>query len=350
MRKFLALLVITITAFSCNDELNINAPYKDVSVIYGILDRTSDVNYIRIHRGYLGNEGIEGGSQDPDSLYYLSPSVKIEIFNENGSLTETVDLVRDNSISLDSGFFTSEDYRVYRFDKAIEDNFTYKLTVDKSEEGLNPVYASTPMVQDFKIDNPNATRKLNYAFRNGVEVRWESTDNGRLYNLKTRLHYLEMSLDDYADTVSKFVDYNVTTKTANDLDGGQIFNSTIGYDTYYRFLSSNIEQNPDVIRFYRGTDIIITAVADDLATYMSVSAPSTTVVQDKPHFTNILGGDDANAGIFSASNRAEHLRMDLADDSQDSLVRSMLTCDLQFAERLAQDTVYCQGGIFPIFK
>lgn len=350
MRKILAVLALMIIAISCNQELIVNAPWKDVSAIYGILDRTTDTNYIRIHRGYLGNQGINGGSQEADSIYYKTPSVKIEIINVSGQIIETVDLIRDETKDLDSGLFTVEDYHTYRFDKVLEDNFQYKLIVDKSEDGLNQVYATTPMVDDFKIDNPNANRNLAYTFRNGVEVAWESTENGRLYDVTTRLHYTEMSLTDNSDLVEKFVDYSVTTKLANSLSGGQGFVSTIGYDGYYRFLANNIEVNPEVIRFYVGTDITIVAAADDFATYMSVSAPATTVVQDKPHFTNIMGGDDANAGLFSSTNKAQNFAMKLADDSMDSLVRSMLTCDLQFADKIGQDTVYCQGGEYPKFK
>ena len=343
-------MAFTIIAISCNQELIINAPWKDVSAIYGILDRTVDTNYVRIHRGYLGDEGITGGNQDPDSLYYITPDVKIEIIKENGQTSETVDLIRDESKDLDSGFFITGDYHTYRFDKTLVDNYQYKLIVDKSEDALNQVYATTPMVDDFKIDKPNANRSLAYTFRNGVEVGWESTTNGRLYEVTTRLHYSEMSLTDKSDVVEKYVDYNVTTKLANSLSGGQTFLATIGYDGYYRFLANNINIDQDVIRFYVGTDITIVAAADDFATYMSVSAPATTVVQDKPHFTNIMGGDDANAGIFSSTNKAENLAMKLADDSMDSLVRSMLTCDLQFADRIGQDTVYCQGGQYPKYK
>ena len=224
-------MAITFIAVSCNQELIINAPWKDVSAIYGILERTSDTNYIRIHRGYLGNDGIAGGSQDPDSLYYISPDVKIEIINQNGSVIETVDLIKDESIALDPGFFTTEGYHTFRFDKELADDLQYKLIVNKSENGLNQVYAITPMVDDFTINSPNQNRSLNYAFRNGVEVKWESTGNGRLYELKTRMHYSEMSLLDNSSIVHKYVDFGVTSKLANSLSGGQPFISVIDYDS-----------------------------------------------------------------------------------------------------------------------
>ena len=142
-------MAITLLMISCNQELIVNAPYKDVSVIYGILDKPKDTNYVRIHRGYLGDEGVTGGNQEPDSLYYKNPNVIIEVY-QNGSMIEKIDLPEDRSIKLDSGFFTSDDYRTYRLDKTLEQNTSYKLVVNKSELGLNDVYATTPMVNNFR--------------------------------------------------------------------------------------------------------------------------------------------------------------------------------------------------------
>ena len=42
---------------------------------------------------------------------------------------ETVSLIRDESKDLDSGFFTTEGYHTFRFDKTLVDNFSYKLIV-----------------------------------------------------------------------------------------------------------------------------------------------------------------------------------------------------------------------------
>lgn len=348
-RIIAALAAFTLLIIGCSKELIVNAPWKDVSVIYGILDKTTDTNYIRIHRGYLGDEGFAGGNNEPDSLYYKEPNVKIEYYL-NGALVNSFDLVKDESIELDSGFFTTEEYRTYRLDQPLQNLGEYKLVVEKSELGLNDVYATTPIVRDFGIDRPNQNQRINYTALNGLKIQWESTRNGRLYEVRTRLHYMEMSLANDKDTTVHSVDFVHSTRTSSGLTGGQAFVAVIDYDSYYRFLSSNIPVDTSVIRFYRGTDIIISSAADEFTTYMNVNAPANTVVQDRPHFTNIMGGDGANAGIFSSMNAAMNYRMELTDDSMDSLVQSMLTCDLQFADRIGQDTVYCQGGLYPIFK
>jgi len=345
MKKFLALIFITTLAASCNNELVINADWKDVSVIYGILEKKQDTNYVRVHRGYLGNEGVTGGNQDPDSLYYISPEVKIEII-KNNSVIKTVQLTRDESHSLDSGFFTSEDYHTYRFESTIDEDADYRLVIDKTEDGLNNVYATTPIVQNYIITEPRSFRPLSFA-PNDQKIKWNYAENGRMYQVSLRMYYLEMQRDDHADTVEKFVDFTVTTRTGSNLTGDGSFTAVVDYDGYYRHLLNTIGVNRDVIRFHRGTDLVIVAVADDLATYMNVNAPSNTVVQDKPHFTNIMGGDEANAGIFSSSNTVANYRMRMSNPSLDSLIKGVITCDLQFGQKIALDTCYCRENIFP---
>ena len=344
MRRLTVLFIVSLF-IGCNDELVVNAPWKDVAVIYGILDKTQDTNYVRIHRGYLGNEGFAGGNNEPDSLYYATPSVRIEVY-QNESFVKSIDLTRDETIELDSGFFTTEDYHTYRIVEPLAENTNYKLVVDKSEDGLKDVYADAPMVDDFAITDPRAFRKLNFT-PNGQKVTWDYAVNARLYQASMRMHYTEMNRANHNDTVQKFVDYLVTTRTGNNLNGSGSFTVIVDYDAFYRFLASSIEVNRDVIRFYRGIDLKVVAAEDDFATYMSVSAPATTVVQDKPHFTNIEGGDGANAGIFSTINSTTHFRMDLSNPSLDSLIFGALTCDLQFGVKNALDTCYCQNGIFP---
>ena len=315
----------------CNDELKVNADWKDVSIIYGVLDKTQSSNYVRIHRGYLGNEGITGGNQNPDSLYYPSLSVSINLLY-NGEIVKTIELKKDESLSLDTGFFTSDQYHTYRLDRNLNgDDTTYQLWVDKEGDNLEPVYAETPIVEDFEIRRPRAWNKLSFA-PIAQKLEWYYAENGRMYQAIFRMHYLEMQRDDHSITEDKYVDYVLPIVTASDLSGtASPYETEIAYESYYNYLYNAIGVNTDVIRFYQGTDLKVAAVADDLATYMNINAPANTVIQDKPEFTNIMGGSGANAGIFSASNAVEYVLMELSDPSFDSLVFGNLTCDLQFA-------------------
>ena len=223
---------------------------------------------------------------------------------------------------------------------------TYLLNVDKEDDNLDPVYAETPLVEDFDITRPRAFQSLNFA-PIAQKLNWDYAKNGRMYQAVIRFHYLEMQRADHTDTTRHYIDYVLPIKVAENLDGDREFKTEISYETFYNFLANKIEINQDVMRFYRGSDIMITAVADDLATYMNVNAPAGTVIQDRPHFTNISGGDGSNAGIFSSSNQSAYWRMDLNNASFDSLVLGNLTCELQFAKKIALDTCFCQNGFFP---
>lgn len=339
--NILKIFAFTLLFTACNDELKINADWKDVAVVYGILDKIEDTNYIRIHRAYLGTEGIEGGNQDPDSLYY--PSLQVSIRQMNGQdVVKTFALVKDESVELQDGFFTGKDYHVYRLVHQLDNQYSYQLYIDKESDELDPVYSTTPLVGDFSFIKPpnNPLATLGY-YPRGQEVKWNTAKEGRLYQTIVRFKYTEADVDNWADSTSHYVDYVLADATASKLDGSQTFTRNIDGDSYYRYLYDRIGVNHDVIRFYRGTDIYIAAAADDFATYMNVNSPSTGVIQDKPSFTNISGGDGVNAGIFSSRNWAIREALDFNDRSWDSLVKGNITCELQFAYLFGIDTCHC---------
>ena len=54
MKKILLALCTLVALFSCDNEVDINAEYQDLSIIYGMLNPKLDSNYVRVQRGYLG--------------------------------------------------------------------------------------------------------------------------------------------------------------------------------------------------------------------------------------------------------------------------------------------------------
>jgi hypothetical protein len=67
-------------------------------------------------------------------------------------------------------------------------------------------------------------------------------------------------------------------------------------DVFYTILGSHIPVDPGVNRVASKMEYIFTVAADDLNTYMEVTEPSFTIVQEKPPFTNVTNG----IGIFSS--------------------------------------------------
>ena len=73
MRKFRFmpfLLLLLPVLFSCNKELKVNANWKDVTVVYGLLDQTADTTFIKVTKAFLGEGNALQFAQVPDSSNY----------------------------------------------------------------------------------------------------------------------------------------------------------------------------------------------------------------------------------------------------------------------------------------
>ena len=97
MKKLLLLSLVAILlmfTYSCSNEFELNAPWKDVPVIYGILSKLDTAHYSRVEKAFLDSStsALEI-AQRPDPLYYENPAVLLERFDED-NVVQTLNLVR----------------------------------------------------------------------------------------------------------------------------------------------------------------------------------------------------------------------------------------------------------------
>ena len=68
---------------ACDNELDVAAQWKEIAIVYALLDPKEDVNYIRIQRAYLDEKtGALSFSDIPDSLYFDTLDVKVTEFHQ----------------------------------------------------------------------------------------------------------------------------------------------------------------------------------------------------------------------------------------------------------------------------
>src|SRR6185437_11084003 len=100
MRKlFSPLLIITalVGISSCSTKFNIAAPYKNITVIYGLMDETDTAHYIRIEKAFLDqNKSAVVMAQNPDSSFYPESQldVKMELIDPSGTIDSIYSLSR----------------------------------------------------------------------------------------------------------------------------------------------------------------------------------------------------------------------------------------------------------------
>lgn len=348
MRRFLLAATGALLALSaCDNTLDITAPWKETPVLFALLDPTQDTNYVRIGRAYLGDEGPNGGATQPDSLYYPNLEVRVQALGPNGNVLATYTLPEATEVALNgNGPFATQGYKAYRLVANLNEAYTYRIQAFKPESTTPLLTATTPLVKPstWVLREPSplggALVRIPIGSKNGAKFRWDQAENARMYQGYLRFRWVEVAEDGaLADSVRYSVDYPLPTLLGNNLQGNDEVSTAVGYADFYDFLatSSALPVKPGVLRFFRGIDLYLTAGSDDLATYISVSQPSNSIVQDKPFFSNVNGG----AGVFAS--RAQYARpnLSISNNSLDSLVYSRKTCKLHFAKVTTVDTLTC---------
>ena len=77
LREIFIFCSILFLASSCDNTLVVTSPYENIPIIYGTLNPNSDTQYVRIGKAYLGQDGPNGGLNNPDSLYYSDLIVQL---------------------------------------------------------------------------------------------------------------------------------------------------------------------------------------------------------------------------------------------------------------------------------
>lgn len=341
MKNYLGLLFLGLAFTSCDNEVDVNAPYTETTVLYATLSTNNAEHYLRITRAYLGPDGITGGNNVGDSLYYDSLNVVLRGYDSNDQLQQTIVASRFTGIPLDPGFFTGDGYALYRVTGTMNEDYTYEVTIERPD-GVN-ITARTPIVHDFTILDPRVNIPIIDVMARqgrGQEVRWRSAVNGRIYQAFLHFDYLEFPRNDPSDSVRHTVSYTMPYVIGDNTDGTQEIEGRISGFQFFSFLDNTLQAPPQgYVRLPAELDFEVRVGADDLATHIVLNQPSEGILQDPPFFTNVENG----AGILSSTYTKFVRDKVLATASIDELVFGDLTCHLRFGKVTTTDTLYCQN-------
>ncbi|HNZ41949.1 MAG TPA: hypothetical protein PLB59_00245 [Bacteroidales bacterium] len=334
MRKAIlpVLLILSLFLNSCKTDFDINAEKKDIAIVYGLLDQTQPVQYVKITRAFLGEgNAIEMASDAALSSYGNDLEVTITQIS-NGNEVNTFVLEKTTIADKDSGMFYYPAQDVYRFipgqQLAAADSFRLKI---RNLVTGNQVTAATNLIHDFSIMKPsyNPENPLlglvgsNLAY-NTLEASWKSGKNGRVYEPWFRFHYREVNLTTH-DTTDKFVDWHLSTVKSETLKGGETLLTNYNSEDFYRRVAAEVPVDYNVVRLIGMVDFVISAGADELSIYIDLNKPSNSIIQERPLYTNIGNG----LGIFSAR-YTKKLTYNLTSFSIDKLMHGEYTSELNF--------------------
>ena len=332
MRKFRLLffsLFLIPLFYACSNKLDVNAKWQDITVVYVLLNQHSDTNFVKITKAFLGEGNALTFAKIPDSSNYPDKlDVKLEEYDVSSNIpvlknTYPLDTITiKNKQAGDSIFYYPYQLVYYTLVK-LDVDYSYKLKITVKKTG-KVITSQTLLVNPMNITDPHKGGVVSILPNRGISLQFYSAKNGRRYQLLIRLHYSEYSSSDTATKSVEWIVFNDFLSAS--LAGGDKEEPFYTGDGLYSVMKNQIPVNHNVTRHANYVDFLFTVAGDDLNTYMNVTAPSNSIIQERPTYTNIING----IGLFSTILTTELDSLRPSQVMRDSLKTNQYTKDLDF--------------------
>jgi len=325
---------------SCSTDFNVTAPWKDITVVYGLLDQSDTANYIKIGKAFLDpTTDAYTIAQNPDSLYYPDLNVVLQEF-QNNQLKKTITLEKVDGDSegyvKDTGIFAQSPNILYKTKEKLNQDSRYNLVITEPDNNKQ-ITSSTSVINDFSVFIPNTLLKVNFQKGSAFHVSWTSAVDGKIYGLVIRFYYTEYHFDDPSFKAEKYVDWTVfSSVTSNDTLGSENMDQDIQGDGFYSFMTNAIPYDPNAFRILRNSDWTFSVGGYVLYEFnqVTVAQQGLTSGEVLPTYTNI----DNGIGLLSSRYHKTIAGVSFSSNMIDSLACLSDTHHLNF---LRSDSTLC---------
>jgi hypothetical protein len=350
MKKFFAFVLGAAAVFqmtSCSTKINVAAPYKNITVVYGLMDMADTAHYVRIEKAFMSqNLSAATMAANPDSLYFSTLNVTMKAVNSLGNIDATYTLTRVNMTQegypKGTGDFATDPNYGYKFKATLNPEDTYWLIISNPATG-EVDSAESPVINDLNhsvfpiayYDNPNLS-DLNEGIDferlglnnpdltftpavSGIYTPVASTDSvPAIYQAVFRLRWENISA---SGTISHDSADMALQESTNVPLPGYSFNAS-NLSMYQFILNSLGKAGTGESRKLDSCDLFVYAGSQTLANYQQISqsvGTGLTANEIEPTFTNIQGKNVL--GIFTGrGTRTQRIR--ISQYTMDSIVNS----------------------------
>lgn len=339
MKQVLTLLFCGTLLWGCTTDLEVNAPYKNVTIIYGLLStkRLNDAgnvvdetrHWVKLNKAFLGEGDAFVFAAIPDSNEFTDEQLESAVVEEwNGTtLLNTYPLLDTLVDDRVPGTFNYPVHKLYYFDATLDQDNTYKVVVVARGETIT---ATTPIVDDFQVNFAVASTSvpISIVTSNGdygtYDVKWNSGIDGRRWEVSYRVRYSEVRPDSLGipDTTDGSFVRSLGHRTCVVMDNNEELNVTLAAQDFYQGIRTLIPEDPTVTkRIFHGVDLMFAVASDDFHTYLQLSDPISGIVEERPDFTNVTNG----YGLFGGRYFEEVVGKRLSTFSTQELVQGTIT-------------------------
>jgi hypothetical protein len=288
----ICVLALLLLVNSCETDLDV-APYKPISIVYGLINIKDTTQYVRINRGFSTTGDPYDIVQINDSVNY--PQDLFEVFLEeyrNGELVGDPVPYQAVDRQKEPGLFSNESNCVFRTSTPIQKDCTYKLRVIEKETGRE-IYGEAGILGNVTMEEAFLWERAYYRVDYYAEPLPEYEGSLDPYD---HTHYIVRFLYwEYVngETYHKYVDWVPTMDPLKDIaDDDTSFQMS---DKYFEYLSTQIPVDPNVKRQARGVDYMLALPGMELQNFIQVYEQPTN-----PHFLPEYSNMHNGRGVFGS--------------------------------------------------
>lgn len=302
LKKIVALSALSIiVCTSCKNSLNVLAPYKDVTVVYALIDQNADTNYIRINKGFEGNGNAVTMAKQYDSIYYPVSNINAVLEDSNPANGKVVNIKLDTTTTkpLGAGVFSYPKQLLYYTTAILNTSDYYNILIVNNKTG-KVVRGSTSLLQDAEITTPgnfeaNKIFYLSDQSNTPTQFGWNSSPNGRIYQL-TLLFYYDNQTASGPRVLQPPLQLVFAEQTATTIAGGEAMVYNLTHQQLFSLIATSLQPEQNVTRYADSLGVIFTTGSDDMNTYIQLSQPRTGINQDVPSYSDVENG----IGLYTA--------------------------------------------------
>lgn len=309
MRKLFLLLSFAALAalIGCSTDFDLYADYKQMPIVYGLLDVHADTNFIKISRSFYTQGDAYQVAVNPDSSNYPGKlDVRLVEYCNDDSIREII-LDTITKHNKEQGIFYAPDQKLYYTTERLRLNtannrYSYRLKVVLPERTLK---AKAKIVGDNKFGVQSLAVNFSKAYigQPPQKFRFHPAINAAFYDIELKFTFKEQRTPD-SDSVPRTISWKVGTWKDKDFASSMVEDCYVFKyypSAFYEKLTEFIGGDTAIIGLKRyigdyPVEVVITAGGDKLWHYVYTNSGGAGFVPGDASFSLI----DDGYGVFSS--------------------------------------------------
>lgn len=316
--KLLITLLVLLALYSCSTDVDIYADYKEIPVVYGLIEATSDTNYVKITKSFCGNNDNPINALEVAPIYDSSnypgklDAFIVELKSSHGQpfspTGRRFDLDTITVHYKEDGLFYAPHQKVYYTTERFNtnngsDKYRYRLCVVKPD--YDTVTAETSVVSGDVTVGQTVVSFQSAPSEAVSSMLFASTEEAMLYELGVRFRYRESHTGE--PFVNKEVHWSYGARTLGGYEKVEntdnIYRLYYSVNTLFNYLEKAIgndtiwdENHPNVVRYIDEVTVFVAAAGEDFNNYYQFLQSAQGGLCLSSDYSNVEGG----VGLFSS--------------------------------------------------